>query len=43
VVDLASQLGGYESEAEFGSELETKDDVDGEDAHAISTSSNSDD
>jgi hypothetical protein len=34
---------GDESKAEFESELETNDDVEGEDAHAISTSSSSDD
>jgi hypothetical protein len=34
---------GDESKAEFDSESETDDDVKGEDAHAISTSSSSDD
>jgi hypothetical protein len=34
---------GDESKAEFESEPETDDDVEGEDAHAISTSSSSDD
>jgi hypothetical protein len=40
---VTNVLDGDESEAEFESESKTNDDVEGEDAHAISTSSSSDD